>query len=60
LPVLHKVKFTEDSVEKFGKVSLVIQMNHEVLLITIENTDCFRVCESLYTTVEISVLVEHC
>ena len=60
MPVLHKVNFTEDSVEKFGKANLVIQMSHEVLVITKENTDCFRVCESLFIAVEIRILVEHC
>lgn len=60
MPVLHKVNFTEGSVEKFGKANLVIQMSHEVLIITKENTDCFRVCESLFIAVEISILVKHC
>lgn len=54
---LHKVNFTEDSVGMFGKASLVIQMSQEVLLITKENTDCFRVCECLSTAVEISIQV---
>lgn len=60
MPVLHKVNFTEDSVEKFGKANVVIQMSHEVLLITKENTDCFRLCESLFLAVEINILVEDC
>lgn len=56
--LLHKVNFTEDSVGMFGKANLVIQMSQEVLLlITKENTDCFRVCESLSIAVEISILV---
>lgn len=54
---LHKVNFTEDSVGMFGKANRVIQMSQEVLLITKENTDCFRVCESLSIAVEISNLV---
>lgn len=57
---LHKVNFTEDSVGMFGKASLVIQMSQEVFLITKENTDCFRVCESLSIAVEISIVVWHC
>lgn len=55
--LLHKVNFTEDSAGMFGKASLVIQMSQEVLLITKENTDCFKVCESLSIAVEISILV---
>lgn len=60
LSALHKVNFTEGSVEKFGKATLVVQISHEVLLITKENADCFRVSESIFIAIEISLLVEHC
>lgn len=53
-------KFHRRFSREFGKANLVIQTSHEVLLITKENTDCFRVCESLFVAVEINILVKHC